>query len=214
MNRSKLFERESIFIVLTDNFYLYAGLADLAAGREVLHIDLGASSGIPNLSYNKNIIILIDGLVFLSGNWVGFHSLTGKYPAASIVWLIREETGLLFPCEREGDILLAQKSRPNIVSVFLQQIITLPELLSGDLDVVRPFILTPTEKDILFSLLYGETVLRLARGRKKTLKTIYTHQRSIVTKSGFKSVEFLRHVIFNNKSIFNSQWWWKHVYKR
>ncbi|CAI2091777.1 Uncharacterised protein [Serratia ficaria] len=214
MNPCRSLEKESIFIVLTDNFYLYNGLAGLVSGREILHVDLGADEGIPSISCNKHVVILIDGLVFLSGNWAGFHSLASKYPAATMVWLTREETGHIFPCGREGEVLLAQKSHPSLIRFFMQQIITLPEVFSAVLGVVRPFILTPTEKDIFFSLVYGGSVLQLARKRKKTRKTIYSHQRSVVTKSGFKSVEFLRYVISYNKSVFNAKWWWIHVCKR
>ncbi|WP_279052187.1 helix-turn-helix transcriptional regulator [Cedecea davisae] len=187
-------------IVLTDNSWLYAGLAALMPEMLCLQAGFCAHRLPREVWVARRIIIAVDSRIVFRGEWTVFNALQVLRPDATTVWLTREETGRVFPAGSRGDRIVAQKQ--NIVSLRLAL-----RRLSLWADPRREEVrvagngLTLTERRLLPLFLSGMRVPALSRLTGRPVKTLYTHRHKILAKTGFRQMVFLQFVYERNGGL-------------
>lgn len=189
-----------LLIVLTDNSWLYAGLAALLPEMVCLQAGFSAHRLPREVRYARHVIIAVDSRIVFRGEWSSLTALKARRPDATVVWLTREETGRVFPSGSRGDRILNQQQ--DIVSLrnALRRVVQWKEFRGGE-ECVTVTSLTLMERRLLPLFLSGASVPLMSKLTGKPLKTLYSHRHKILAKTGFRQMAFLRFVYERNGGV-------------
>lgn len=182
-----------LLVVLTENNWLYAGLTALLPEMNCLRMNYSAHSMPREVMSASRVIIVVDSLIFFRGEWLALNSLRNSREDITVVWLTREHTGRIFPSTSRGDRILAQKQDIATLRLSISEILYLPEI-SVYRDSVRAVSLTLTERRLLPYFMAGVSLPLLSRRLGNSVKTLYIHRQSIMTKAGFRQPVFMEYL--------------------
>lgn len=189
--------QQVLLIVLTDNSWLHAGLAALLPEMDCLQVRFCVQCLPCESRHTQRVIIAVDSQIMFRGEWTAFNSLKTLRPDATIVWLIRKETGRLFPTGSRSERIVHQQQ--DIVSLRLA--LRSAVLQRAESRRVVGTGLTPTERRLLPFFLSGRNVPELSQLTGKSIKTLYSHRHKILSKTGFRQLSFLKLVYERNHGL-------------
>ncbi|CAI1509756.1 helix-turn-helix transcriptional regulator [Serratia ficaria] len=196
-------KRQSLIICLTDNFWLYRGVAAMLPEMNVVRVDYGDTNFFVSAqSQNKKVILVMDMSVFLSGEWTAFDNIIGQKPEAKVIWLKRPDSGLIFPTTRVGDPIIEQKQNFRDLYQQLRGCVFCSPQKQAD-DFVEPFILTRKESNLLLYLIHDLDIRLIAKWSGIAMKTLYHHRRAILKKAGFARLDMMQLVFRKNLHLLN-----------
>ncbi|EBS3922428.1 helix-turn-helix transcriptional regulator [Salmonella enterica subsp. enterica serovar Ituri] len=197
---SEQFPLKTIGIVLTDDYYTYLGIASLFEDGKCFMFPLNGEYNSCQISASEDIIIIIDGRVFIQGVWKGFKALMQHYPHARRIWLTRRDIGKLYPhgCDRDPDID-PDLAKPVFIEHFIKYACA-NEVAVGEL---AP--LTKKEEELLWHFLYKKSMSQIASSYGMSRKTLYIHRLRICRKYGFKRFFHLLFIYQRSRHIFASK---------
>lgn len=188
-----------LLIVLTDNSWLYAGLAALLPEMVCLQVGFCAHCLPREVRHAPRVIIAVDSRILFQGEWTMFNALKVLRPDATVVWLIREETGRVFPSGSRVDLIVPQRQDVVSLRLVLRQTLQWSEPRREE-ERVAGNGLTLTERCMLPLFLSGRSVPELSRLTGKPVKTLYAHRCRILAKTGFRQSAFLLFVYELNRA--------------
>lgn len=182
---------ELLIAILTDNNWLYVGLTTLM--QEIVCLPLCfRTTGLPQIINDAGrVLVLVDSLIILRGEWSTLNELRAQRPDATVVWLTLNITGRIFPQVSLGDRVLAQKQDLAALHHALSGILLRPEFPAECIEDVG---LTQTERHLLPYFVSGLRMHMISRLTGKPVKTLYTHRQNILTKMGLRQPAFLQFV--------------------
>ncbi|WP_323169252.1 transcriptional regulator [Pantoea agglomerans] len=191
-----------LLVVLTENNWLYAGLAALLPEMLCLRMKFGACRLPGEVRAADHIMVVVDGQIFLRGEWDAFNALRARRTDASVVWLTGKNTGKVFPVESRGDRLLTQ----DLDIVSLRIALRKPSWgqstgLTIGADYVAATELTLTERRLLPGFMSGMSVHVFSRLTGIPVKTLHTHRYNILAETGFRKLAFLQFVYERNHGL-------------
>jgi len=189
-----------LLIVLTDNYWLYAGLAALLPEMVCLQAGFSAHRLPREVRHARRVIIAVDSRIVFRGEWSVFNALRARRPDATAVWLTREETGRVFPAGSRGERIVPQQQDIVSLCLALRRAWQWAELRRED-ERVAGYGLTLTERRLLPLFLSGVSVPVLSQLTGRTVKTLYTHRHKILAKTGFRQPAFLQFVYERNRGL-------------
>ncbi|MFZ5325450.1 transcriptional regulator [Enterobacter roggenkampii] len=185
-----------LFVILTENYWLFRGLELLLPEITCQQMPFGARSVPHYLRDATRVVIVVDSSIFFSGEWSAYNLLKEGRSDASMVWLSQEVTGRVFPEGSYGALVLKQKQS----SISLRR--ALHWMLSGkacrDEVYAHAVGLTSSEYLTLPWLLSGISMQQLSRLIDIPEKTLYGQRRRILVKTGFRLWPFLQFVCGRN----------------
>lgn len=122
-----------------------------------------------------------------------FQAFRRSRPDARVVWLMRKDTGQVFPSGSSGDRILNQRQDIFSQRATLRRVAQWQESRWGEACVTAPG-LTLTERRLLPFFLSGASMPLLSKLTGKPLKTLYSHRHRILSKTGFRQMAFLQFV--------------------
>lgn len=201
-------EKETLCLVLTDNYFLFYGLSSLFNHIELHHIPYdGAFCNVTtDILSAKNITILIDCNIFISGKWHGYKALNQCYPQAKRVWLTRWSHWAMWPseCIRDQQLLVTMSTR--LLFKKLSPMLNGRSVNKSEGDTLDFPEFNIKEKKFLASFLKGKEVNFLARTSMRSEKTIYTLRCAIQSKFGFRTAAWMVSIFKRNNEVFNETW--------
>lgn len=199
-------ETGEAFIVLTNNHWLYAGLAALHSDVCGYHVRYSGVGGECITPESRVSILLVDCSIFYEGEWCGFLALRRRWPQAAVLWLVQDRKSVFFPSGQEGDGAVRLKAGVSYFKAVLREYLYQGQtgLLSGR---VTPATLSSREFCLLPNILRGQTVHQLSASTGRSVKTLYGNQCNILKKLGFRSVISLQYVYLRNFNIYNRVKW-------
>ncbi|HBM3061564.1 TPA: transcriptional regulator [Klebsiella oxytoca] len=193
-----------LFIVLTDNSWLSQGISALLPDMLCQQMEFSSQCISLEASNASRVVILVDSLIFLRGEWIAFSVLCRMRPDANIVWLKRKNTGAVFPSKSNGEIIVQQNLNLNSLRLVLLRA-SKWATFRGDGDYVKATKLTLVERRLLPFMASGMSIHSLSRLTGKPIKTLYTHRNKILKKTGFRQMAFLQFVYEHNRDLFMTQ---------
>lgn len=197
---ARYMNNEVLLIVLTENSWLYAGLAALLP--EMVCLQMGFSSGfLPReVQFARRVVIAVDSRIVLRGKLSVLNALQVHQPGAIVVWLTREETGRVFPLRSCGDRILKQQQDIVSLRLALRRASKFPTPHREE-ECVADIGLTLTEQRLLPLFLSGAGVQMLSKLTGMPRKTLYSHRHKILAKTGFRLSAFLLFVYKRNRGL-------------
>jgi hypothetical protein len=189
-----------LLTVLTENSWLYAGLAALLPEMVCLQTGFCAHRLPREVRHARRVIIAVDSRILFRGEWSAFNALQVLRPDATAVWLTREETGRVFPAGSRGDRIVHQQQDIVSLRLALKRASQWAELRKED-ERVAGYGLTLTERRLLPLLLSGVSVPVLSQLTGRPVKTLYTHRHKILAKTGFRQPAFLQFMYERNRGL-------------
>lgn len=189
-----------LFIVLTENNWLFEGLSALLPEmvcRQIVFSDCHVPLEVNNTG---RILVAVDCQIFFRGEWKALKTLRTYRPDITVVWLTRMETGRIFPAGSRGDRILKQQQDIFSLRDALRRVVQWQEFRKGE-ECVTAIDLTLTERRLLPLFLSGESVPLLSKLTGKPLKTLYSHRHNILSKTGFRQLAFLQFVYERNEGL-------------
>ncbi|EPF0317237.1 helix-turn-helix transcriptional regulator [Enterobacter chuandaensis] len=185
-------------IVITDDNWLYAGVASLFPAGGCYRVTLKGVGLIPLLSYKteKNVLIVVDCQLLYQGGGTVFHHVVHLFQRSQVIWLTLKNTGRLFP---EGGDIQGMLARSATVTQFCRMMLLTRQWRSEEINT--PCSLTHMEQALFSQLLNGKNIPQLARIYGKSIKTLYRHQRNILQKTGFPTICFLLYIYHQNRNV-------------
>lgn len=186
-----------LLIVLTENTWLYMGLAALLPDMNCVMLQFNARQVPKEIKHADRVIVVVDSLIFFRGDWQGFNDIKFQRPDTLVYWLTRKETGSVYPVKSHGERVLNQQ----------QDILSLRNALLGRSRKTKPAIyvsppnLTLAERYLLPFFCSGMDVTLLSRKTGKLVKTLYSHRKNILAKTGFRHLAFLQFVYKKNSGL-------------
>lgn len=193
-------DKNTLLIVLTENVWLHLGISSLMPEMRCLRMDFNQENININTDYFVKTIIAIDSLILFKGEWLTFKLLQASIPSASVVWLLNNRTGSIFPNQKSNFHAVDQK----ISIVNLRCAIVNLTRLSTDKypgENVSTVNLTNIERRLLTFFLDGASVSIISRATGIDSKKVYFHRRRVMEKMGFRQMGFLQLVCTRNKKI-------------
>ncbi|MFK3914853.1 helix-turn-helix transcriptional regulator [Enterobacter cancerogenus] len=189
---------ELLIVILTDNNWLYVGLAALM--REMVCLPLCFStSSLPEIINDAGrVLVIVDSRIIIRGEWATLNELRAQRPDATLVWLTLNITGRIFPEVNIGDRSLAQKQDITALHHALVRILLRPEFPAERIEDIG---LTQTERRLLPYFVSGLRMNVVSRLTGKPVKTLYTHRQKILAKTGFRQPAFLQFVYERNRGV-------------
>ncbi|HIF2548587.1 TPA: helix-turn-helix transcriptional regulator [Salmonella enterica] len=182
--------KDSKIIVLTENNWLYAGLQALFPNIYCDRLNVCGYSMFEN-DENVRLILVVDCLIFLSKKCMSLNTVLEYYSKATVVWLKRRETGLVFPQGRQGDKVISLDLNVNEIRNTLRKLLFRTEKLPPG-KCIKELTLTNKEKRLLPLFISEMNMHTLSKLTGHSVKTLYTHRRNILNKTGFRTIGFLR----------------------
>lgn len=186
-------------IVLTENYCLYAGLKALFPEMHSYNLNFGEAYISDVVEYGSKMVVVVDSLIFLSGKWKMLSFLIKRNPDATLVWLSQKETGNFFPVARNGDRVISLKQDP----LTIRRVIL--ETKKNLYPQIAPIILTKEEFNLLPLFVSGVSLPKLSKLMKCSVKTLYRQRKSILNKSGFRSMAFFHNIYIINYGRFGER---------
>lgn len=172
-------------IVCTENVWLYAGLEALLSGAQCKIVSPN-DDFMPNDNLcNARLVIVIDCLIFLKGEWEILKVIKSMINI-KVIWLSAMQTGLLFPIEYKGDRIIHQKDAPSAIrrAIFEPS----GKIKQKRCNEVKPVELTRMQFNLIHLFSIGISVPALAKFTNHSAKTMYSHRRAILKKTGFRTI--------------------------
>lgn len=187
----------SLMVILTENSWLYMGLSALMPELICVHLRFNDIRLPDIIKEAERLLIVIDSRIILQGEWSALNAIKCKKPDASTVWLIRRETGRLFPEDNRGDRILEQKLDPAALRLAFKRI------LSGfyEGECAKNLGLTNTERSLLPYFVSDLSMQTICRLTGRDVKTLYTHRHRILIKTGLRLPAFLHLVYKCNQGL-------------
>lgn len=191
-------DSELLVVILTDNNWLYVGLAALMRGMICLPLSFSPCSLPVNIKDACRVLIIVDSCIVFRGEWSSLNELRAQRPDADLVWLTLDVTGRIFPEGSLGDRILAQKLDLAALHNALMQISSRLEPAG---ECVEDYGLTQTERDLLPYFVSGLSMHLISRMTGKSVKTLYNHRQTILTRTGLRQPAFLQFVYERNRGL-------------
>ncbi len=150
------------------------------------------------LYHIRRVFIAVDCRIFIRGKWAALYELLSIRTDATVIWLTKPETGLMFPPERQADRVVHQLL--NIRSMRKMLLDALNERQDKN-DFPPRRSLTRTEKKVLPYFLAGISIATISRVTGIAEKTLHCHRRHILVKSGFRTWSYFQHIHQRNSSL-------------
>lgn len=182
-----------LLVVLTENNWLFMGLAALFPEMTCLRMGYDTRSIPQEVRHSSRIIVAVDSLIFFRGEWHAFNILRTCREDMSVVWFTQEHTGRVFPAISRCDRILAQKVDVNSLGLIIRDI-SLQSVTLGNSACIRPVRLTQTERYLLPFFTAGVSLSELSGELGVSVKTLYTHRQNILDKAGFRQPLFMEYV--------------------
>ncbi|MGU3428879.1 helix-turn-helix transcriptional regulator [Enterobacter hormaechei] len=192
-----------MLIVLTDNSWLYAGLAALMPEMVCRQAGFGTWQLRQLFSEVRNarrVVIAVDSRILFRGEWTVLKALQVLRSDATVVWLTREETGRVFPVGSRGDRIVPLQQDIVSLRLALRRAALWAEPRREE-ERVAGNGLTLTERRLLPLFLSGVSVPVLSRLTGIPVKTLYSHRHKILAKTGFRQPAFLQFVYERNRGL-------------
>lgn len=186
-----------VLVVLTENYWLFAGLTALFPEITCIRLNYDTRRMPTELINAGRIIIAVDSLIFFRGEWHALNSLRNCRVDTSVVWLMRDHTGRVFPANSRGDRILMQSQDIASLGLCIREISN-QTAASVNADSVRPVTLTLTELRLLPYFTSGVNLPLLSRRLGCAVKTLYHHRQSILAKAGFRQSVFMEYFYQRN----------------
>lgn len=180
---------ELLIVILTDNNWLYVGLAALMQEMVCLPLCFSTASLPQIINDAGRVLVIVDSRIILRGEWSTLNELRAQRPDATLVWLTLNITGRIFPKVSLGDRVLAQKQDLTALHHALSGIFLRPEFPGERIEDIG---LTQTEYRLLPYFVSGLRMHMVSRLTGKPVKTLYTHRQNILTKTGLRQLAFLQ----------------------
>ena len=187
----------TLLIILTENSWLYFGLATLLQEMECVMLRFNDCLLPDNVRNADRVLVAVDSLILFSGEWKCFNNLRSSRADAKIYWLTRGVTGFALPAGNDNYIVLNQNQNLRVLRNAFRGMIGATEGVRR----VMPINLTPTERFLLCSFCSGISIKSLSSITGKSVKTLYSQRHSILLKKGFRQASFL---LFIYKKNYNS----------
>ncbi|MCL6723079.1 MULTISPECIES: helix-turn-helix transcriptional regulator [Enterobacter] len=182
-----------LLVVLTENNWLFTGLAALLPEMACLRMDYGTCDMPQEVKDASRVIVVVDSLIFFRGEWLTFNTLRTCREDMAVVWVTREQTGRIFPATSQGDRILAQTQDITSLGLTLREV-SQSSVARKNADCVRPVRLTQTERRLLPYFTAGVSLPVLSGRLGCAVKTLYTHRQNILAKAGFRQPIFMEYV--------------------
>lgn len=186
---------ELLIVILTDNNWLYTGLAALMQDMVWLPLCFNTASLPRIINDAGRVVVIVDSHIILRSEWSILNELRAQRSDATWVWLRQNITGRIFPEVSLGDWVLEQKQDLVALHYSLVHLLLRPEP-SGDR--IEDISLTQTERRLLPYFVSGLRMNVVSRLTGKAVKTLYTHRQKILAKTGFRQPAFLQFVYERN----------------
>lgn len=196
-------KRQSLIICLTDNFWLYRGVAAMLPEMNVVRVAYDDATFLNSAqNKNKDWILVIDMSVFLTGEWTAFDHILELKPEAKVIWLKRPDSGLIFPAACVGDPIIEQKQDFRNSYQQLRECVFCSQQNQTD-NFVENFTLTRKESNLLLYLIHDLDIRLIAKWSGIAMKTLYHHRRAILKKAGFSRLDMMQLVFRKNLHLLN-----------
>lgn len=193
---------DALLIVLTENSWLYKGLAALLPEMVCVQIGFDSRNLPPEILGGGQTIIAVDSRIVLRGKWLTLNLIQSHNPDATVIWLTREETGRVFPLRNQGNRLLSQRHNiASLRSAFVHASRRDEAYLQRGVEFAGVVKLTQTERRMLPLLVSGASMSVISRLTGVQVKTLYSHRLNILAKTGFRQLAFLQLVHERNKGL-------------
>ncbi|MCK6964526.1 helix-turn-helix transcriptional regulator [Enterobacter bugandensis] len=186
-----------LLIVLTENNWLLEGLKSLLPEMACLRMNFNTRHIPHEVMSARRVIIAVDSLIFFRGEWLAFNNLQSCRGNISVIWLMLEYTGRVFPAASRGDRILSQAMDIESMGHGIREIPDLPKA-SKSTEYVRSVKLTLTERRLLPYFTTGVSLPVIARKLGCAVKTLYNHRQSILAKAGFRQPVFMEYLYQRN----------------
>lgn len=189
-----------LIVCLTDNMWLYQGVASMLSGLKVINANYYDAFTPPYLRTEDNCIVLADMSIFRSGEWTAFDSLLDQKPDARVIWLKRPDSGGLLPIVRYGDPILEQKQNVRRFRKKLRRFIFSPGSIRDE-EKVNHISLTQKDKALLPYFIQEPNMKIIAENTGLTPKTLYNRRNRISLSMGFSHFNAMIQVLKNNMHL-------------
>ncbi|TKK12449.1 transcriptional regulator [Enterobacter cancerogenus] len=191
-----------LLIALTENNWLFAGIAELMPEVLCLRMEFDSCHLPPEVRAADRFMVVVDSQIFFRGEWAAFNALRALRNDASVVWLTRKNSGRVFPLESQGDRLLSHNLDIVSLRVVLRNLLWGQSTgTAGGVDYVSTTELTLTERRLLPGFVSGLSVQVFSRITGIPVKTLHAHRQSILVKTGFRKQAFLQFVYERNHGL-------------
>ena len=193
------------YIILTDNYYLFAGLRASSIDITCYQVNYSGmcADEFPSANTGMHQIIIIDGNIFKVGNWKGYKDLCHKYPFARRIWLSLSNEWCMWPSGCSCDKQISIKLDVLSFSRCLNKIVQMKEEV--DFNVHSP-VLSKRETQIFSRLFRSSNVNSVARSMGRSSKLIYGYRAQVMHKFGFHSPAMMNWTYWHNLEIFDNSW--------
>ncbi|EJF30888.1 transcriptional regulator [Enterobacter sp. Ag1] len=191
-------KNDVMLIVLTENHWLYTGLAALLPEMDSLRIGFSSPYLPPEVRAAGRVIIAVDSRIVLRGEWSALNTLHALRPDAILVWLACEQSGRLCPFANQRYLCVSQRQDITSLRLALRQS---GQYSQGKFARIKNINLTLTERHMLPFFLSGMSIHLVSRITGKPLKTLYAHRKKILEKTGMRQLAFLQFVNERNQGL-------------
>jgi DNA-binding CsgD family transcriptional regulator len=188
-----------IFIVLTNNIFLYHGVANTLGGAECYHLRFSAAPDNIHFSLNDRVTLIVDDEIFRYGGWSGLGLLMQSCAIVECVWLTNDRHYNMPACCEQG-YTLSKHLNIQHVHRIMQAILRGKFHPVEGLSRIKMPSLTAGEKEIFRYVMSGKDVAFISALTSLSKKTIYSYKLNIAAKYGMKSFLPLQHLHYLRKT--------------
>lgn len=170
---------DDVCIILTDNLYLYLGIA---ASLPTLKCKHASFSGNMSANFNsKEPIILIDSMIFFSRVWTNFTALFEKFPQGKFSWIpnghrerfLLDTVFLIKRCDIADPISFSRAVDKHLKNKCVEK-------------HVKNYSLSSVEKRLFQCFFMGMSVHNISKYIKRPASYIYASRMQLSKKMGLK----------------------------
>ncbi|WP_253379180.1 hypothetical protein [unidentified bacterial endosymbiont] len=186
-------------IVLTDNYWLYFGIAQLYPQTNVIHVRLSDEALHTKLWGNVNsVVLIVDNDIYIQGEWLSLLSIFDACTFVKIIWLQGDKTGAFTPFKPGKSYLVEKKKALLEFKRNLNDIFCGRESRTGKNRCTR---LTKSECSMIKYLAAEHKVQSISEHASLSLKSIYHVRSTLMSKFGFENASFFQFILFKNIDI-------------
>lgn len=178
-----------MYIILTENQFLYKGIESILGENLCVHQKTRSKFTYTHITKNR-ITLIIDCDIFTVGEWSVYDDIHKFSNDIHRIWLKQKNTGNIFPEGCDGDVYThATSGLGTIINSLHFNKVTKCNCI--DIKNINKVMISRKEKRLLTYILAGYSIHFLSREFKCSEKTLYNHQKNILSKTGFKSMHSL-----------------------
>ncbi|SAG82498.1 Uncharacterised protein [Enterobacter hormaechei] len=202
-----LYSHRTMCVVLTENTWLYMGVKALMAGFHCEQMRFVTDRLPQGVASAGKVIYVVDNRIFTCGEWSAYHLLRTQRPEATVIWHIRPEIGRLFPADNASRYMLDHHCSPELFKYILTGLFT-NQLFPDIKKDLRQYMLNHEERALLQHLMSPFTKEQIASRCGRSVKNLYSQQRKLMVKAGFKSFTFMKFIYQMNNSSYGIRNFW------